>query len=112
MTESVQRRSRGSTFAGFTEKIREKISASPQPLVLGDPSVRSEIAKEHQPKSVELDKGEFFDDVTQGKTAVQLKMNKAGITVLDKSTKVSKNIFFFFSHLLSITFAASDRIDI
>lgn len=88
MSDSVQqRRSRGSTFAGFTEKIREKISASPQPLVLGDPSVRSEIAKEHQPKSVELDKGEFFDDVTQGKTAVQLKMNKAGITVLDKSTK-------------------------
>ncbi len=105
--DAPARRSRGATFAGFTEKIREKISASPQPLVLGDPTVRSELAKEHQPEKVELDKGEFFDNVSQGKQVVQLKMNKAGISVVDPTTKVrgpreqQKKILFFFFFFFS-----------
>jgi hypothetical protein len=84
-----QRRGRGATFAGFTEKIREKISAAPPaPLNLGDPNVRSELAKEYQPPTVELEKGEWFDDVKHDGKAIQLKMTKAGITIVEPLTKV------------------------
>jgi hypothetical protein len=84
-----QRRGRGATFAGFTEKIREKISAAPPaPLNLGDPNVRSELAKEYQPPTVELEKGEWFDEVKHDGKPIQLKMTKAGISIVDPLTKV------------------------
>lgn len=95
MTDAApQRRGRGATFAGFTEKIREKISAAPPaPLNLGDPNVRSELAKEYQPSTVELEKGEWFDEVKHDGKAVQLKMTKAGIAIVDPLTKAAGDVF-------------------
>eukprot|EP01108_Squamamoeba_japonica_P001439 TRINITY_DN1610_c0_g1_i2.p1 TRINITY_DN1610_c0_g1~~TRINITY_DN1610_c0_g1_i2.p1 ORF type:complete len:299 (-),score=156.78 TRINITY_DN1610_c0_g1_i2:18-872(-) len=77
-------RSRGSTFAGFTEKIRDKIA--PAPVNLADPGDRSDLAKELQPESVSLDDGEFFTDIGFGKKSVTVKMNKNGIMALDAAT--------------------------
>ena len=45
-------RSRGSTFAGFTAAIRDKVVGAP--VNLADPQARSDLAKELQPETVEL----------------------------------------------------------
>jgi hypothetical protein len=54
-----------------------------------DPAVRSSLALELQPKTVELEKGEFFKDVKYKSKTQTLKMTMAGMLILDPLSNVS-----------------------